>query len=162
MKNKQNILRLAWRFMVALVFLILLTFWILYMRRDKAVIVTFGHSSIYDHHNHQFLNPFRDRTPEFTAIEFLRGILGNCTTILTTIKETPQRVQDTCDRELNYPLKSWQLRAREDEGNSAVVLRYKVTRLSHTASSATTTGPFWIWVKNEGGKWQVTGYEAWY
>ena len=162
MNIARGIKRRVYRAALVVTGLALVTCLTLYLRRGTVVIATFGKADIYAHHSYQVLNPFRDRKPEQAATTFFLGLLNNCAGTLVNIHETPNRVEDTCSREHNYPLKSWQLRGWKDDGDSAVVLRYKVSRIRDSASHGTSEGPYWVWLKNEGGEWHVKGYETWY
>ena len=134
----------------------------LYSRRDRVVIATFGKDDIYDRHNYQVLNPFRDHKPETAAVAFLHVLRDDCARALADINDTPERTQDTCERERKYPLQTWHVQARKDEGRSAVLVRYGVKREVQEERGRIIKGPFWIWVSNTNGKWHVTGYETWY
>jgi len=135
---------------------------LLYLRRDRVVIATFGKDDIYDRHNYQLLNPFRDHEPETAAVAFLRALRDDCAHALAEIDDKRERALDTCERERKYPLQAWHVHARKDEGHSSSLLRYQVRRILPEEGGRNGKGPFWIWLKNTNGKWQVTGYETWY
>lgn len=154
--------RIGRRICLSLALLITAACVLLYLRKDQAVIATFGDKDIRDHHNYQLLNPFRNRAPESAALEFLNGLRDHCDRVLSEIHETSERARDTCERERNYPLQSWQLQARQDDGNSVSLLRYQVKRTAEGATGGVSQGPFWVWLRERDGKWRVTGYETWY
>jgi hypothetical protein len=127
--------------------------------RDRPVLAVL-HNDIRDHHGFQLLNPFRDRSPERAADDFLvRLSRGDCSTVLTQLGEDASRKQSVCDSERKYPMKGWQLEAIGQDGYRTL-LRYGVSR---EANRRTVKDPFWIWVSKDNHQdYQVTGYELWY
>lgn len=127
--------------------------------RDRPVLADL-HNNVLDHHGFQLLNPFRNRSPERAANKFLASLSkGQCSTVLARLGEDPIRTRSTCESELKYPMRRWQLEAigRDDD---RMVLRYEISR---EAGGKMVHDPFWIWVSNMGDQnYNVTGYEQWY
>jgi hypothetical protein len=97
------------------------------------------------------------QTPEHAADAFLRAIrAGHFEASFAPLR--PNGVNaETEMREKHYrPLWFWWFAGSRQSGGE-LRLHYKVIR-----GWIPIPSPVWVLVKNGGGKWRVTGFEAWY
>jgi hypothetical protein len=120
---------------------------ILYKYKDKAAVDPSSELFV-------IFNPFRDKTPEVEAENFLEMLReGKCERFKSIIRID-------CERENNkdiYALTSWNLINREENDNK-IKLHYSVNRASYKGG----LGNVWITLDNESDTWKVADYESWY
>jgi len=105
-------------------------------------------------------NPFRDLEPELRAEAVLQRLKSrNCQQALTLQGLHSSRVAYLCEREQKYPLGSWSVMDRKDEGQK-IQLIYRTNRSS--GGSISPGAPAWINVEKINGEWQATDYETYY
>jgi len=105
-------------------------------------------------------NPFRDREPERRAQLVLEHLKSrNCQQALSLPALDSARVTYLCERERKYPLESWSLMDRKDEGEKLQLI-YKTYRNGSGGNSL--SAPVWINVQKLNGAWQATSYETYY
>jgi hypothetical protein len=105
-------------------------------------------------------NPFRDREPELKAEVVLQRLKSrNCQQALSLQGLDSPRVGYLCEREQKYPLGSWSVMDRKDEGQK-IQLIYRTYRNGDGRSSP--GAPAWINVEKINGEWQATDYETYY
>ena len=112
------------------------------------------------------MNPFRDRTVERTAADFIREMRdGNCRKVLAQWEKKKdyrkKRAEFICDSETQHPLISWSLVEWEDAA-PLVILHYKGQRYSSPAQEATYKDLFSVTEENKDGRWVVTKYDSFY
>ena len=112
------------------------------------------------------MNPFRDRTVERTAADFIREMRdGNCRKVLAQWEKKKdyrkKRAEFICDSETQHPLISWSLVEWEDAA-PLVILHYKGQRYSSPAQEATYKDLFSVTEENKDGQWVVTKYDSFY
>jgi predicted SnoaL-like aldol condensation-catalyzing enzyme len=112
------------------------------------------------------MNPFRDRTIERTASNFVREMRdGNCHKALAQWEKKKdyrkKRADFICDSESQHPLISWNLVEWEDAA-PLVILHYKGERYSSPSQEATYKDLFSVTEENKDGLWVVTKYDAFY
>ena len=111
------------------------------------------------------MNPFRDRTIERTANNFIREMRdGNCRVVLAKWEKKKdyrkKRADFICDSETEHPLISWNLVEWED-APPLIILHYKGERYSSPSHEATYKDLFSVTLENK-GSWAVTKYDAFY
>ena len=100
----------------------------------------------------QYVNPFRDRSPEDTASRFLEDLRnGRCT------------VNDTvCGYALErHRISDWRLRNRVDSGDH-VELYFKLTKYGVTEPEHNLTGEGLVELARTSTAWSVVGYSAYF
>ncbi len=112
------------------------------------------------------MNPFRDRTIERTAANFIREMRdGNCRKVLAQWEKKKdyrkKRAEFICDSESQHPLISWNLVEWEDSA-PLVILHYKGQRYSSPAQESTYKDLFSVTEENKDGQWVVTKYDSFY
>ena len=112
------------------------------------------------------MNPFRDRTVERTAADFIREMRdGNCRKVLAQWEKKKdyrkKRAEFICDSESQHPLISWNLVEWED-APPLIILHYKGQRYSSPAQEATYKDLFSVTEENKDGRWMVTKYDSFY
>ena len=112
------------------------------------------------------MNPFRDRTIERTAGNFIREMRdGNCRKVLAQWEKKKdyrkKRAEFICDSESQHPLISWNLVEWEDAA-PLVILHYKGERYSSPSQEATYKDLFSVTEENKDGQWIVTKYDSFY
>ncbi|MBI3644955.1 MAG: hypothetical protein HY233_03180 [Acidobacteriales bacterium] len=112
------------------------------------------------------MNPFRDRTLERTANNFIREMRdGNCRQVLAHWEKKKdyrrKRAAFICDSESQHPLISWNLLEWED-ASPLVILHYKGERYSSPSQEATYKDLFSVTLEDKDGGWAVTKYDAFY
>jgi len=112
------------------------------------------------------MNPFRDRTVERTAADFIREMRdGNCRKVLAQWEKKKdyrkKRAEFICDSESQHPLISWNLVEWED-APPLIILHYKGQRYSSPAQEATYKDLFSVTEENKDGRWVVTKYDSFY
>jgi hypothetical protein len=112
------------------------------------------------------MNPFRDRTLERTANNFIREMRdGNCRQVLAHWEKKKdyrrKRADFICDSESQHPLISWNLVEWED-APPLVILHYKGQRYSSPSQEATYKDLFSVTLEDKDGGWAVTKYDAFY
>jgi predicted SnoaL-like aldol condensation-catalyzing enzyme len=112
------------------------------------------------------MNPFRDRTIERTAANFMREMRdGNCRKVLAQWEKKKdyrkKRAEFICDSESQHPLISWSLVEWEDAA-PLVILHYKGERYASPSQEATYKDLFSVTEENKDGLWVVTKYDSFY
>ena len=112
------------------------------------------------------MNPFRDRTIERTANNFIRELRdGNCQKVLAAWQKKKdyrkKRADFICASEYQHPLISWNLVEWED-APPLIILHYKGERYSSPSQEATYKDLFSVTEENKDGQWVVTKYDAFY
>lgn len=112
------------------------------------------------------LNPFRDRTLEKIANNFIREMRdGNCRQVLSHWEKKKdyrkKRADFLCDSEAQHPLISWNLIEWED-APPLLILHYKGERYTNPNQEATYKDIFSVTLENKDGAWTVTKYDAFY
>jgi hypothetical protein len=112
------------------------------------------------------MNPFRDRTIERTANNFIREMRdGNCRQVLAKWEKKKdyrkKRADFICDSEAQHPLISWNLVEWED-APPLVILHYKGERYSSPSQDATYKDLFSVTLEKRDAPWTVTKYDAFY
>lgn len=112
------------------------------------------------------MNPFRDRTLERTANNFIREMRdGNCRQVLAHWEKKKdyrrKRADFICASESQHPLISWNLVEWED-APPLVILHYKGQRYSSPSQDATYKDLFSVTLEDKDGGWGVTKYDAFY
>jgi predicted SnoaL-like aldol condensation-catalyzing enzyme len=112
------------------------------------------------------MNPFRDRTIERTAANFMREMRdGNCRKVLAQWEKKKdyrkKRAEFICDSESQHPLISWNLVEWEDAA-PLVILHYKGERYSSPSQETTYKDLFSVTEENKEGRWVVTKYDSFY
>src|SRR5260221_240090 len=112
------------------------------------------------------MNPFRDRTIEKIAGNFMREMRdGNCHKVLAQWEKKKdyrkKRADFICDSEAQHPLISWNLVEWED-APPLIILHYKGERYSSPSQEATYKDLFSVTEENKDGQWVVTKYDAFY
>jgi len=112
------------------------------------------------------MNPFRDRTVERTAADFIREMRdGNCRKVLAQWEKKKdyrkKRAEFICESETQHPLISWNLVEWED-APPLIILHYKGQRYSSPAQEATYKDLFSVIAENKEGRWVVTKYDSFY
>jgi len=110
------------------------------------------------------LNPFRDRSSERAAAQFIRGIRdGQCKAQLADWEKDYRKKYAAfiCDSEGQHPLLAWQLADWED-APPLRILHYRGTRRNAPGEPATYQELFSVTLENRDGGWLVTKYDAMY
>jgi hypothetical protein len=112
------------------------------------------------------MNPFRDRTIEKIAGNFMREMRdGNCRTVLAQWEKKKdyrkKRADFICESETQHPLISWNL-VEWEESPPLIILHYKGQRYSSPSQEATYKDLFSVTEENKDGQWVVTKYDAFY
>ena len=110
------------------------------------------------------MNPFRDRTIERTANNFIAEMRdGNCRKLLAQWERDyrKKRADFLCDSEAQHPLISWNLVEWED-APPLVILHYKGQRYSTPSHDATYEDLFSLTEEKKESGWTVTKYDALY
>jgi len=98
-----------------------------------------------------FLNPFRSIEPETASENFLSLMKqGQCE---RAAENLPLEIRERrCLKEKEYPLISWQLKERDDQGDKKVTLSY-----CYKGKGAESQERLWV-VLEQRGSWQVTDF----
>jgi len=110
------------------------------------------------------LNPFRDRTSERVAAQYILAMRdGRCREELASWERDYRKKYANliCDSESQHPLLSWKLVDWED-APPLRILHYRGTRRSGTVQSGTYQELFSVTLENKDGEWVVTRYDALY
>lgn len=112
------------------------------------------------------MNPFRDRTIEKIAGNFMREMRdGNCRKVLAQWEKKKdyrkKRADFICESETQHPLISWNL-VEWEESPPLIILHYKGERYSSPSQEATYKDLFSVTEENKDGQWVVTKYDAFY
>ncbi len=112
------------------------------------------------------MNPFRDRSTEKAANNFLREMRdGHCDELLQKWERDYHKkyAKYICQSEAQHPLLSWQLADWED-APPLVILHYRGKRPSNAGpgQSGIDNDQFTLTVENQAGQWVVTKYDAMY
>jgi hypothetical protein len=100
-------------------------------------------------------NPFRDRSPESVADNFLDGLRANTCSIGCAV----------CENALpNHRVTDWRLAYREDEDKGrSVSLYYKLRKYGESRKSGPLSGVGAIDLRRDShGRWTVTGYDSYF
>jgi len=104
------------------------------------------------------LNPFRDRSREVVAEQFLTAMNeGRCDQIAVTIPLNDERRKSICGEERRFHYVTWRVKDREDQSAQQSRLFYLRWRTGDNIPSAA-----WIDMKAEDRKWQVVGFNPVY
>ena len=139
---------------------LLVTFTGIYLTRSKPILLRYGQSSAKSTGAASFVvfNPFRDRSPEQKAADFLELIKEQpCVQVLAGLSLNQERFQYLCQMESEHRLTSWRLADREEIGNKA-----KLFYWSRRTQSLDFKSQLWITMENTSGYWKVVEYESWY
>lgn len=94
-------------------------------------------------------NPFRDKEPEKSADQFLTGLkAGKCSEVVINLPA--ERQQHICEKQEEYPLKSWELKNREDK-TEKITLYYR-----HVSGNTNIPEHLWLDARLLAGKWEIT------
>ena len=107
-------------FIILLVFVLGVASWLFFTRKNS-VVYRFIERGKVEYDGFVIFNPFRDRGPESQAEEIVLSKLksGDCENALNLLQDlTPDRQEYLCLRESWYPLRSWRLVDRHDEGHT--------------------------------------------
>jgi hypothetical protein len=110
------------------------------------------------------LNPFRDRTSERIANQYLDAMRdGQCEDELAVWERDYRKkyAHFICDSEAKHPLLSWKLVDWEDDPPLRI-LHYRGKRRSNPATPGTYKELFSVTLENRGAGWAVTKYDAMY
>ncbi len=110
------------------------------------------------------MNPFRDRTIERTANNFIGQMRdGNCRKLLTQWEHDyrKKRAEFLCNSETQHPLIAWNLVEWED-APPLVILHFKGERYSTPAQDATYKDLFSVTEEKKDEGWAVTKYDSFY
>jgi hypothetical protein len=110
------------------------------------------------------MNPFRDRTIERTANNFLGQMRdGNCRKLLAQWERDyrKRRAEFLCNSETQHPLIAWTLVEWED-APPLVILNFKGERYSTPAQDATYKDLFSVTEEKKDEGWMVTKYDSFY
>ena len=96
-------------------------------------------------------NPFRNREPEIAADEFLNLLkAGDCD---RAVQDLPSELKTPrCLKEKEYPLSSWRLKDRDDEGDQKVTLSY-----CYKSQASESEEHLWL-VLEKKGSWKTTNF----
>ena len=110
------------------------------------------------------MNPFRDRTIERTANNFIGQMRdGNCRKLLAQWERDyrKRRAEFLCNSETQHPLIAWNLVEWED-APPLIILHYRGTRQSNADQPGIDHDLFTVTTQFKGGEWLVTKYDAIY
>jgi hypothetical protein len=119
------------------------------------------HADFENEQAQDILNPLRDRSPEKPAESILREIrAGHC---LTAVQLSEKAWHDPlCQRDTEYKLLDWSLKARSDDPSGKVVLFYDVKR-DFGPKGVRWGDPYWFQVQRDvNGHWAVISLERWF
>ena len=104
------------------------------------------------------LNPFRDRTREAVAEQFLAGMKeGRCDQMLAKSRLDDERHKLICGEESRLHYAAWRIKDREDQSAQQSRLFYLRWRPGESIPSAA-----WIDLKTQDRQWQVVGFNPVY
>jgi predicted SnoaL-like aldol condensation-catalyzing enzyme len=110
------------------------------------------------------MNPFRDRTIERIANQFISEMRdGNCRQLLAEWEKDyrKKRADFVCESETQHPLISWNLVEWED-APPLVILHYKGQRYTSPTQTATYKELFSVTEEKKDSGWMVTKYDSFY
>ncbi len=110
------------------------------------------------------MNPFRDRTIERTANNFIGQMRdGNCRKLLAQWERDyrKKRAEFLCNSEAQHPLIAWNLVEWED-APPLVILHFKGQRYSTPAQDSTYKDLFSVTEEKKDDGWMVTKYDSFY
>lgn len=152
---------------ILLVFVLGVAGWMFFNRRNS-VLYRFTDRGAVEYSGFIVLNPFRDRGPEIQAESIILSKLksGDCKHALNLLQDlTPDRQEYLCLRESWYPLNSWRLVDRQDEGHTRLIysgVRGEMTDVG-LSKELHPSPPIMIDVyRGDEGGWFVTSYETYY
>jgi hypothetical protein len=110
------------------------------------------------------LNPFRDRTSEHVAAQYIDAMRdGRCREQLADWEKDYRRKYAAmiCDSESQHPLLAWKLVDWEDAPPLRILL-YRGTRRNGPVQSGTYEELFSVTLEDKDNQWVVTRYDAMY
>lgn len=108
---------------ILLVFVLGVATW-LFFTRQNSVVYRYSDRASVEYSGFVILNPFRDRGPEVAAEDVLSKLKSkDCDNALNLQDLSPESREDICLRESWYPLTSWTLIDRSDEGHTRLLYR---------------------------------------
>ena len=104
------------------------------------------------------LNPFRDRSREAVAEQFLGEMKqGHCNQVMATMPLDDERRRSICGEESRLRYATWKLKDREDQSVEQSKLFYLRWRTGEGIPSAA-----WINLKAQNREWHVVGFNPVY
>jgi len=139
----------------------------LFFNRKNSVVYRYTERGTLQYSGFVILNPFRDRGPEVQAEDIVLSKLksGDCEHALKLLQDlTPERQEYLCLRESWYPLNSWKLVDRQDEGHTRLLysnVRGEMTDVG-ISKELHSSPPIEIDVYWTEMGWLVTSYDTYY
>jgi hypothetical protein len=149
---------------ILLAFVLGVAAWLFFSRKNS-VIYRFTERGAVEYSGFVILNPFRDRGPEVAAEDVLSKLKSkDCDNALNLQEITPESREYICLRESWYPLTSWTLIDRLDEGHTRLIYRNyrgEMTDVGPT-NDIHQSGPIEIDVYRTERGWVAMSYETYY
>jgi len=145
--------------LIGLVFLVPL---LLFLFRGKAVSFAMPLSDCLHPKTYCLMNPFRDRSPERLAEQYLDQMkTGTLETVLSKIKFDSEKERITIWKfEKEHPPRKWQIQTRRDQSQTST-LRYAVSRSVDDLQNCGNADVTFRFEKRSDG-WVLVSYSAIY
>lgn len=149
---------------ILLVFILGVASWLFFTRKNS-VVYRYSERAAVEYNGFVILNPFRDRGPEVAAEDVLSKLKAkDCDNALNLQEITPESREYICLRESWYPLTSWTLMDRRDEGHTRLLYRNYRGEMTDVGLSNNIhqSGPIEIHVYRTELGWVAMSYETYY